>query len=680
MAWRKKGGHVLSVLVLLLVAVQFSGISSMALSRSDGSGGGDVLKADENLPVLGSYAKLRELVAQMQANNAGNMRFMAKKEAQTQGAVQDQRAAAAPEAGGSWDFSTTNVQVQGVDEADTVKTDGTHIYQVSGGRVVISRAYPADKMAVTATLDLAAEDLTPQELYVDEKYLVVIGATGNTAPVPMPKRKGPAIYPPRPLDSTVKAVLYDVRNKAAIKKLRELELEGTYVSSRKVGPALYLVANRNVDFRILKEEVEKPTPSYRDTAQQEEFIALGYDEIRYFPDCPQPNYLLIAGLNLDKPQEKAAVAAYLGAGETIYASTENLYVALTSYEETPAAVEQETSPKAGAIVQEKVAVRPPDYITNTLVYKFALQNGRVAFEAKGQVPGTVLNQFSLDEHQGYFRIATTTGDLWRTDERTAKNNLYILDTDLKVVGRLEGIAPGERIYSVRFLGNRGYMVTFRKVDPLFVIDLKDPQKPQILGALKIPGYSDYLHPYDENHILGFGKDTVEVERKDAQGRPADTMAFYQGLKIALFDVSDVSHPVEKFKEIIGDRGTDSELLRNHKALLFSKEKNLLAFPVTVMEIKNKKAVAPGEFPPHGEFTFQGAYVYNLSLETGFSLKGRITHLNADEYLKAGREWYASNRNVERILYIGDNLYTISRGLIKANKISDLAEVGSLAIQ
>jgi hypothetical protein len=98
-----------------------------------------------------------------------------------------------------------------------------------------------------------------------------------------------------------------------------------------------------------------------------------------------------------------------------------------------------------------------------------------------------------------------------------------------------------------------------------------------------------------------------------------------------------------------------------------------------MEIENKKAVAPGEFPPHGEFTFQGAYVYNLSLETGFSLKGRITHLNADEYLKAGQEWYASNRNVERILYIGDNLYTISRGLIKANKISDLAEVGSLAI-
>ncbi|BCV24401.1 beta-propeller domain-containing protein [Gelria sp. Kuro-4] len=132
---------------------------------------------------------------------------------------------------------------------------------------------------MTATLDLAAEDLTPQELYVDEKYLVVIGATCSTAPVPMPKRKGSAIYPPRPLDSTVKAVLYDVRNKAAIKKLRELELEGTYVSSRRVGPALYLVANRNVDFRILKEEVEKLTPSYRDTAQQEEFIALGYDEI-----------------------------------------------------------------------------------------------------------------------------------------------------------------------------------------------------------------------------------------------------------------------------------------------------------------------------------------------------------------------------------------------------------------
>lgn len=152
-------------------------------------------------------------------------------------------------------------------------------------------------------------------------------------------------------------------------------------------------------------------------------------------------------------------------------------------------------------------------------------------------------------------------------------NVYILDEALKVAGRIEDIAPGERIYSVRFMGDRAYMVTFKQVDPLFAIDLKDPKAPKILGALNIPGYSDYLHPYDGNHIIGFGKDTVEK----------GSMAYYQGMKPAVFDVSDVAHPKEKFKEIIGGRGTESELLHNHKALLFDREKNLLAFPVTVME-------------------------------------------------------------------------------------------------
>jgi uncharacterized secreted protein with C-terminal beta-propeller domain len=145
------------------------------------------------------------------------------------------------------------------------------------------------------------------------------------------------------------------------------------------------------------------------------------------------------------------------------------------------------------------------------------------------------------------------------------------------------------------MGDRGYMVTFKKVDPLFVIDLKDPRSPKILGALKIPGYSDYLHPYDENHIIGFGKDTEEVGNG----------AFYQGMKIAVFDVTDVTNPIEMFKENIGDRGTDSELLRNHKALLFSKDKNLLAFPVTVMEVKNKNKADKESIFQYGEFAFQG---------------------------------------------------------------------------
>jgi uncharacterized secreted protein with C-terminal beta-propeller domain len=147
----------------------------------------------------------------------------------------------------------------------------------------------------------------------------------------------------------------------------------------------------------------------------------------------------------------------------------------------------------------------------------------------------------------------------------------------------------------------------------------------------------------------------------------------------LFDVSDVNNPKEKFKEIIGDRGTDSELLNNHKALLFSKEKELMAFPVTLMKIKNGGNGTEGNMPAYGSFSFQGAYIYNIDLVKGFKLKARISHISDEEYLKSGDHWYDYNKNVERIIYIGDNIYTISKGMIKANDIKDMKDKGSLLI-
>jgi uncharacterized secreted protein with C-terminal beta-propeller domain len=364
----------------------------------------------------------------------------------------------------------------------------------------------------------------------------------------------------------------------------------------------------------------------------------------------------------------------LGSGESIYASAENLYVAVTRH--------NIISPEApGPIIYDSAAPKKPAVKVSdreTFIYRFALNNGKLDYTGKGQVPGSILNQFSMDESKGYFRIATTKGDLWGEGENTSKNNLYVLDTEMSVCGSLEDIAPGEKIYSTRFMGDRAYMVTFKKVDPLFVIDLKDAKNPKILGALKIPGYSDYLHPYDENHIIGFGKDTIELSN-EGWGKIGSTTAYYQGMKIALFDVTDVNNPKEKFKELIGDRGTDSELLRDHKALLFSKEKNLMAFPVTVMEIKDRQNITAGNMPAYGSFAFQGAYVYNIDLVEGFKLKARISHISEEEYSKSGDRWYDSTKNVARIIYIGNDIYTISKGMIKANGISDMKEKGSLLI-
>jgi len=285
----------------------------------------------------------------------------------------------------------------------------------------------------------------------------------------------------------------------------------------------------------------------------------------------------------------------------------------------------------------------------------------------------LLNQFSMDENREYLRIATTTGSTWGTGQNMSQNNVYVLDESMSIVGRIENIAPGERIYSARFMGDRAYLVTFKNTDPLFVLDLKKPTEPKILGALKIPGYSDYLHPYDENHLIGFGKDTIEIENKNAQGEVVSTQAYYQGMKLALFDVSDVHNPQELYKEIIGDRGTESELLRNHKALLFDKEKELLAFPVTVMKIPAEQKEKDANAIMYGQFAYQGAYIYQLNLKDGFTLRGRITHLSEEDLLKAGYRSYNRENEVKRILYIGDTLYTLSDGMVKAHGLVDLVE-------
>ncbi|MGE5405040.1 MAG: beta-propeller domain-containing protein [Candidatus Saccharibacteria bacterium] len=566
-------------------------------------------------------------------------------------------------AGAGADYSTTNVQVQGVDEADVVKTDGQYIYQVNKYRVLIIKATPPSKMEIMASADFTNQNFYPQEIYVDSNRLVVIGASNGPVVkemLPPSFKAAPGlICPPRPINETSKAVIYDITNKREIKKIRAVEVEGNYLTSRKIGDNLYMLAQKWLPYYSAEDKTDL-RPYYRDTVEKEAFQPIEYSSIKYFPWMVSANYLVVAGIDLQS-QTEAHITTYLGSGENVYCSSKNLYVAVNDYNPGP------VKPMMGKIIAD-------DYYqeATTRVFKFSLNGRTVTFTKNGQVPGTPLNQFSMDENGAYFRIATTTGQVWRSDEHTSRNNVYVLDSNMDTVGKLEGIAPGEKIYSTRFMGNRLYMVTFKKTDPFFVIDMKNPKAPKVLGALKIPGYSDYLHPYDENHVIGFGKDTVESKQGD--------FAWYQGMKIAVFDVTNVSKPVEMFKTAIGDRGTDSELLRNHKALLFSKERNLLALPVTVMEIQDKKdAPRAGDMPQYGSFSFQGAYVYSLDLKNGFRLKGRITHLTEDDYLKAGSYWNDVDKNVERIIYIGDTLYTLSKSKIKANGMDNLKQIGELSL-
>ncbi len=566
------------------------------------------------------------------------------------------------------DFSSTNVQVQGVDEADLDKTDGHYIYKVADDAISIVEAVPADKMKIVAQVKIDEESFTPSELYIDRDRMVVVGNYWEEKPYkPGPRYNKEYYYwVPVAYESGMRIMLYDVSDVAHPRLMRQENIPGNQISTRKVGNYLYFAASQSVDFNAL-EEGKGYQPKYSEQTfgslgEKNQQHEINLADVKYFPECIQPEYLMLGAIQIRELSQPMVARAYLADGDALYANQKHMYVALATWYDHTA--DGKISSSDG---------------TKTHIYRFALNEMKMICDGKGEVPGDILNQFSMDEHNGYFRIATTTGSVWSSGEDTSKNNLYILDSQLKQVGAVTGIAPGETIYSVRFVGDRAYMVTFRTVDPFFVLDLSNPQSPKILGKLKIPGYSDYLHPYDDNHIIGFGKETIELKN----GYNDEPNAYYLGMKVALFDVTNVENPVELSKVEIGDRGTDSDLLNDHKALLFDASRNLLAFPVTEYTLPEGRPVVDQDqywaSPNYGDFSFQGAYVYHLTLDKGFDLQGRITHLTDDDYAKAGSWWYNDELNIKRILYIGDQLYTVSDGKIQANRAADLNVTGSVEL-
>ncbi len=290
--------------------------------------------------------------------------------------------------------------------------------------------------------------------------------------------------------------------------------------------------------------------------------------------------------------------------------------------------------------------------TSTVVHKIAIQDGRITYVGKGEVPGTLDNQFSMDEYNNNLRLATTSSVYTNSGQYTY-NNVYVLDGKMSTIGALTHIAEQETIYSTRFIGDRLYMVTFKRIDPFFVIDLSTPETPKILGKLKIPGYSDYLHPYDATHIIGIGKETTTNEWGGVST---------SGVKLALFDVTDVANPKQLDKVQIGDAGSDSAALTDHHAFLFDKAKNLLVIPVRAV---TASPVTQGGMYYNPQQVWYGAYVFGLTPQTGFTLRGTVQHGTGDN----GYYYYgSSNADVKRSLYIDNVLYTMSPKQIKANSL------------
>jgi len=351
-----------------------------------------------------------------------------------------------------------------------------------------------------------------------------------------------------------------------------------------------------------------PLPVAEENGEEHQIPA---DEIQYV-DVPQPSYsyTIISAVNITggESNEKAFM---LGDSSTIYVSHSNIYITTTN--RWTVWVRGGTAP-----TQE------------TTIFKFGIERGNITHAATGNVTGHVLNQFSMDEYNGYFRIATTKErEWWGENGSESRNNVYVLDGGMNIAGKLEGLAKGERIYSARFMGDKLYLVTFRQIDPLFVIDLSEPTAPRELGNLKITGASQYLHPYDEGHVIGVGFEATEEGART-------------GLKVALFNVSNFTNPREMSKYII--KGAWSETSWDHHAFLFSKSKNLLVIPVEMWGSSHEER-------------FAGAYVFNITLENGIVYVARIEHGPMNQENETQYYTYGGDEEIyEKYISIGPGSY------------------------
>jgi uncharacterized secreted protein with C-terminal beta-propeller domain len=599
----------------------------------------------------------------------------------------------------SVNHTQTNIQVAGVDESDRAKVDDNgYIYQLVNNQVIITKAFPIEQLSQSAIIVLPEGNFSPTGLYLQAGKLVVVGNTWQelSPPVEFKNITSPTAkmayggWWGYMRNTQTRTIIYDVSDQTKPKQIRDVVVDGDYLDSRRIGNYLYFITRSYPRYYMMPSLVSTNPlfmktkdilPSISDSkAGKTSTKTMALKDVVYFPDFVEPDYVVVASIDLDQPQKEVVTKAYLGAGDLVYASHENLYLSASKY-------------NFGGNGDDVI----PKNITTTQIFKIGIDAGKMNFVAAGEVKGTALNQFSMDEQGDYFRIATTTNS-WSSETNESYSSLFVLNKEMKTVGKIDKLGEREDIYATRFMGNRCYIVTFKLTDPLFAIDLSNPLNPTVMGELKIPGYSNYLHPYDETHLIGFGKEAAvyQPEKSDvaSAGTTTDTpwwtggSAFYQGLKVVLFDVADMTNPKQVGESVsIGDRGTDSPILWDHKALYWDAEKHLFGFPV--QESLLTEPFDPNKPWNYGKPTFQGAYIYEVTPEKGFTLKARLSQIPVDmkpktesynDYSYSYWESEATNYFVDRILRVDESLYTLSNNQINVYGLDNYKKLNTLVIK
>lgn len=508
-------------------------------------------------------------------------------------------------AAGTVPHGTTNVQITDVDEGDIIKNDGRYLYIVNypgkgysdtnavtivdtesmkriyRGKIELKDSEVLEKIKDKGNTEKYHSDLTTdmyiQDIYLDGDILTAI-CTYN---------------------EKTYAVIYDISERHAPKEIRRFDQDGTYISSRMVDGILYTVTNYTVRGSSA-EEVEK------NAIPQVNCDCIPYSRC-YMIDENSTRYIVVSAFDTSKPEGKVDAISVLGDGFEIFSTAKNLYVYSADYDN-----------------------RDDNGTVKTVVNSFALNGTEITHKATGSFKGTCLNQYSFDEYQGNLRVAATYYDYRKAVDVSC---VYVLDDSLNIIGELTDIAKDEQVKAVRFMGDTGYVVTFRNTDPLFIIDFSDSTKPEITGELKIPGYSTYIHPIADGYLVGIGYDGTDENAK------------FDTVKVSVFDVRDKKEPKETDTFVIRD--AYSLVNENPKALFFYKERNMIGIPVSHYRDGN---------------TVNS--IHTLTIEEG-KIKESLGYIHynvsSSDYNVTYRDYYYSD--LFRGTYIGNLLYTIGNNEI-----------------
>src|SRR6266851_5007332 len=522
--------------------------------------------------------------------------------------------------------SETNNQVAGVDELDTVKTDGQYIYTVSNNTIVGVNAYPVTNARLISRISILNQ--TVDGIFLSGNRLAIVseaprtvynmyGACGISTFVGgsrIPAYRTSYYVPIRPQVQNTSISVYDLTTRSSPSLQTMVTINGTFIGARQIGTFAYLVtstpawANQTLPLTVVNGR-----------QMQTDATQVFHSDIsdRAF------SYTTILALDTKQDGPAPTVETYLlGTSSTIYVSLTHIFLTQPIW----------------------------DGQSGTVLHRIGVNGSSVKYEATGTVPGHVLNQYSMDENQGYFRVATSSSGFGSSLE----TNVYVLNENLRTVGRLEGLSPGELFYAARFMGDRAYLVTYHNTDPLYVLDLHNPSSPTVMGSLIVAGYSDFLQPYDQTHLIGIGKVGVHTT-----------------VKVSLFNVTDPTNPVETATYTTSSWYSDSPALKDAKAVLFDKTNSLLVIPID----GSQYAYYPAASTSTGQCSSgSSAYVFKVT-SASLTLRGTVTHQTLDNPLSCSSEY-----NISRELFIGGVLYTISDAMVKLSTLTDLTPLGSVNLE